>query len=63
MYDFLTKFTFKSTLYGGLHSENSQMDDIGRLNLSAKTYMFRISKIGRLNLQKKMHRASPTLLI
>jgi hypothetical protein len=62
-YDCLTKFTFKSTLYGVLHSENSQMDDIGPLILSAKTYMFWISKLDPLNLQNLVHRASPTLLI
>ena len=30
-YDCLTKFTIKRTLYGELHSKNSQIEDIGRL--------------------------------
>jgi hypothetical protein len=29
MYDFLTKFTFKSTLYGGLHSETARWMALG----------------------------------
>jgi hypothetical protein len=51
------------TLYGELHSENSQIEDIGRLFLFAKRICFGLSSLTGFNLQNLVHRASPTLLI
>ena len=50
--------------FGGndLGSENSEMDDIRPLILSAKTYMFWISSLTAFNLQNLVHRASPAIL-